>query len=83
VINVVTNQVNYAVLTITMVINLVSSIVMLASISLAIILIDPLIALIAFGGFGLIYLLVVRVMSVRVTNAGSEYGSFQTSVVVA
>jgi ATP-binding cassette subfamily B protein len=81
VINVVTNQVNYAVLTITMVINLVSSAIMLASITLAIILIDPLMASIAFGGFGLIYLLVIQLMSVQVKNAGQQIATESTRVI--
>lgn len=81
VINVVTNQVNYAVLTITMVINLVSSVIMLASITLALILIDPLIALIAFGGFGFIYFFVVQLMSARVTNAGQRIATESTRVI--
>jgi ABC-type multidrug transport system fused ATPase/permease subunit len=70
VINVVTHQVNYAALTITMMFNLISSAFMLTAIIIAIFILDPLVAIISFGGFGIIYFLIVHTMRARVSNAG-------------
>lgn len=69
VINVVTSQVNYAVLTITMLINLLGSLIMLVAILIAICMVDPIIAFISLGGFGAIYLIVIRLTRKKLNNA--------------
>lgn len=81
VINVVTGQVNYAVLTIAMVMNLVGSVIMLAAMVIAIWLVDPRIATAALVGFSLIYLLVAGITRARLNNASRRISMESARVV--
>ena len=56
----ISSKTSNAIQVINMTLNLISSSVMLIAILIALLAVDPLIALAAFGGFGLIYVLVVR-----------------------
>jgi ABC-type multidrug transport system fused ATPase/permease subunit len=56
---------NSAIYLIQMALNLISSVVMLASILFALLYVDPLVALTTFGGFGFIYLVVMRLTRKR------------------
>ena len=60
VINGISNKTNGVIYVITMVLTLISSAAMLITILIALLSVDPLIALTAFGGFGLIYVGIIR-----------------------
>jgi ABC-type multidrug transport system fused ATPase/permease subunit len=60
VINGISNKTNGVIYVITMVLTLISSAAMLITILIALLAVDPLIALAAFGGFGLIYVVIIR-----------------------
>jgi len=59
VINTISNKTRAVIKNIMMLLNLIGSSVMLISILLALLTIDPFIALVAFGGFGLIYVFII------------------------
>jgi ATP-binding cassette subfamily B protein len=61
VINGISNKTNSAIYIITMLLTLVSSVAMLITILATLLSLDPLIALVAFGGFGLIYTVIIRI----------------------
>ena len=65
VINSILSKVSISVYTINMVINLISSSVMLIGVLIAIFYVDPVIAISAFGGFGLIYVLIINLTQNR------------------
>jgi ABC-type multidrug transport system fused ATPase/permease subunit len=56
----ISNKTNGVIYIITMVLTLVSSVAMLTTILVALLSVDPLIALAAFGGFGLLYVAIIR-----------------------
>ena len=60
VINVISNKTYEVINIILMLLNLGSSTVMLIAIMIALLFVDPVIALVAFGGFGLIYACIIR-----------------------
>ena len=80
VINVVIGKVNLAVLTITMTLNLIGAFIMLSAILLAIVIINPLVALIAFGGFGFIYLMIIRLGRSRLSRSSERIAVESTRV---
>jgi len=80
VISVVIGKVNLAVLTITMTLNLIGAFIMLGAILIAILIINPLVALIAFGGFGLIYLVIIRLMRSRLSRSSERIAIESTRV---
>lgn len=80
VISVVIGKVNLAVLTITMTLNLIGAFIMLSAILIAILIIDPLVALVAFGGFGLIYLVIIRLMRSRLSRSSERIAIESTRV---
>ncbi len=59
-INGIANKTSSVIIVITMVLTLVSSAMMLTTILLALLSVEPLIALLAFGGFGFIYVVIIR-----------------------
>ncbi len=61
VINGISNKTNSAIYIITMLLTLISSVAMLITILATLLSLDPLIALVAFGGFGLIYTVIIRI----------------------
>ena len=60
IINGITSKTNSVIYIITMLLTLVSSTAMLATILITLLSVDPLVALAAFGGFGLIYVAIIR-----------------------
>ena len=64
----ISGKTNNAVYVINMTLNLISSSVMLVAILLALLSVDPVIALSAFGGFGLIYALIIWLTRKRLLN---------------
>jgi ATP-binding cassette subfamily B protein len=60
IINGISNKTNSAIYIITMLLTLISSVAMLITILATLLSVDPLIALVAFGGFGLIYTVIIR-----------------------
>jgi ABC-type multidrug transport system fused ATPase/permease subunit len=81
VINVITGKINLAVLTITMTINLIGAFIMLSAILIAVILIEPYAALIAFGGFGFIYFIIIQLGKSKL-NRNSERIALQSTRVL-
>jgi ATP-binding cassette, subfamily B, bacterial PglK len=65
VINSITGKIGTANNTITNIINIISSGVMMTVILIALLSVDPVIALVAFGGFGLIYAFIIRLTRYR------------------
>jgi len=61
VINGISGKTNGVITTIMMFLNLIGSSVILVAILIALLVVDPVIALAAFGGFGLIYVIVIRI----------------------
>jgi ATP-binding cassette subfamily B protein len=59
IINGISNKTNGVINTITMILNLISSSVMLSAILIALLTVDPVTALAAFGGFGVIYAFII------------------------
>lgn len=80
VISVVIGKVNLAVLTITMTLNLIGAFIMLSAILIAILIIDPLVALVAFGGFGLIYFVIIQLMRARLSRSSERIAIESTRV---
>jgi ABC-type multidrug transport system fused ATPase/permease subunit len=80
VIGVVINKVNLAVVTVSMVINLVGAFIMLTAILSVILLINPLVAIAAFGGFGLIYLVIARLMRFQLASSSERIAVESTRV---
>ena len=60
IINGIANKTNSAINTINMILNLISSGMMLLCILIALVLVEPVTALLAFGGFGLIYAFIIK-----------------------
>jgi len=60
IINGISNKTSGVINIIVMLLNLISSIVMLSAILIALLSVDPVIAMAAFGGFGFIYALIIR-----------------------
>ena len=56
----ISNKTNSAIYIINMTLNLISSSVMLIAILIALLSVDPVIALVAFGGFGMIYAVIIQ-----------------------
>ena len=62
---------------------LLSSVIMLVIILLALFAIDPLIALVAFGGFGIMYALIIRLTAKRLAIDGNRIARESTEVIKA
>jgi ATP-binding cassette, subfamily B, bacterial PglK len=80
VINVITGKINLAVLTITMAINLIGALVMLSAILIAVILIEPFAAFMAFGGFGFIYYIIIQLGKSRLSKSSERIALESTRV---
>lgn len=81
IINGISNKTNGAIKTIMMLLNLVGSTVMLIAILLALFSVEPLIALAAFGGFGLIYAVIIRITRNRLLSNSQRIASESTQVI--
>jgi ATP-binding cassette, subfamily B, bacterial PglK len=81
VINGISNKIGSSIGTITNVINTVSSGVMMTFILIALLYVDPLTALVAFGGFGLLYALIIRLTSSRLLTNSQIVARESTNVI--
>jgi len=81
IINGISNKTNGVINTIMMLLNLIGSSVMLITILIALLSVDPLIALVAFGGFGLIYVLIIKLTRKRLLNNSQRIAHESTQVI--
>ena len=81
IINGISNKTNNAIQVINMTLNLISSSVMLIAILIALLAVDPVIALAAFGGFGLIYAFVIQLTRNRLL-INSQIGARESTYVI-
>jgi len=83
IINGISNKTNGVINIIMMFITLISSSVMLASILIALLSVNPLVALVAFGGFGLIYIFIIMHTRNRLLNNSQRVAHESTQVIKA
>lgn len=83
VINGISSKTNIAIGIINNILNIISSSVMLLTILLAILFLDPYIALAAFGGFGMIYTLIIRLTRKRLLKDSKCIASESTRLIKA
>jgi ATP-binding cassette subfamily B protein len=77
----ISSKTNNAIYLITVTLNLISSIVMLIAILVALLSVDPAIALAAFGGFGLIYVVIIRLTRKRLLLNSQTVARESTQVI--
>ena len=83
IINGISNKTGWAIYVITMLLTLVSSIVMLITILIALMSIDPFVSLAAFGGFGLIYIIIIRLTRTQLSINSQREARESTLVIKA
>ena len=81
IINGISNKTNSVVFVISMLVTLVSSAAMLITILIAMLMVDPVIALAAFGGFGFIYGVIVR-LTRKQLSINSERAAHESTQVI-
>ena len=81
VINSISNKTSAVINIITMLLTLISSAAMLITILLALLSLDPIIALAAFGGFGLIYVIIIALTRKQLSNNGERIARESTRVI--
>jgi ABC-type multidrug transport system fused ATPase/permease subunit len=81
VINGITIKIGSAISAITNIINIVSSVVLITAILIALFFVDPVTALVAFGGFGLIYALIIRLTRNRLLTNSQISARESTNVI--
>ncbi len=81
VINGISNKTNGVIYVITMFLTLISSVAMLITILIALLSVDPLIALAAFGGFGLIYVVIIRLTRKQLSINSERIARESTQVI--
>jgi ABC-type multidrug transport system fused ATPase/permease subunit len=81
IINSISNKTGWTIYVITMFLTLVSSVVMLITILVALMSIDPFISLAAFGGFGLIYVIIIR-LTRRQLSINSQREARESTLVI-
>jgi len=81
IINTISNKTNAVISLIKMILTLVSSIAMLTTILVAILSINPLIALTTFGGFGLIYVVIIHLTRKQLSVNGNLIARESTFVI--
>ena len=81
VINGISNKTNGVIYVITMFLTLISSVAMLISILIALLSVNPLIALMAFGGFGLIYVVIIRLTRKQLSINSERMARESTQVI--
>lgn len=81
IINGISNKTTGVINTIMMVLSLISSSVMLLTILVALLAVDPIIALAAFGGFGLIYAVIVRLTRHKLLSNSRRMARESTQVI--
>jgi ATP-binding cassette, subfamily B, bacterial PglK len=81
IINGISNKTNGVISTIMMLLNLIGSSVMLVSILIALLSVEPVIAMVAFGGFGLIYFFIITLTRKRLLNNSQSIAHESTQVI--
>lgn len=81
IINGITGKVGSAIGSITSAFNLIGSLIMLIGILVAMVLVDPIVCFFAFGGFGLIYATIIRMMRQRLLE-NSQRSSVKSNLVI-
>lgn len=81
IINGISNKTSGVITTIMMILNLLGSAVMLSAILVALLSVDPVIALAAFGGFGVIYVLIIRFTQGRLLSNSQRIAYESTQVI--
>ena len=81
IINSISNKTSAVINIITMLLTLISSAAMLITILLALLSLDPIIALAAFGGFGLIYVIIIALTRKQLSNNGERIARESTRVI--
>ena len=81
IINGISNKTSGVIYIITMLLALISSAVMLITILVALMSVDPMIALAAFGGFGLIYVVIIRLTRKQLSINGERMARESTYVI--
>jgi ABC-type bacteriocin/lantibiotic exporter with double-glycine peptidase domain len=81
VINGISNKTSTVIDIITVLLTLISSAAMLITILLALLSLDPIIALAAFGGFGLIYVIIIALTRKQLSNNGEHIARESTRVI--
>ena len=81
IINGISNKTNGVIHIVVMLLNLISSSVMLSAILIALLSVDPVIALAAFGGFGLIYAFIIRLTRNQLLINGQRMARESTHVI--
>ncbi len=81
VINGISGKTNSVIFVITMVLTLISSATLLTTILIALLSVNPLIALVAFGGFGLIYAVIIRLTRKQLAINGARIARESTQVI--
>ena len=81
IINGISNKTNGVIYIITMILTLLSSVAMLVTILIALMFVDPIIALAAFGGFGLIYIVIIRLTRKQLSINSERISRESTNVI--
>lgn len=81
IINGISNKTSGVIYIVSMLLNLISSSVMLIAILIALLSVDPVIALAAFGGFGLIYAFIIRFTRNRLSSNSQRIAHESTQVI--
>lgn len=81
IINGISNKTSGVIYIVSMLLNLISSSVMLIAILIALLSVDPVIALAAFGGFGLIYAFIIRFTRNRLSSNSQRIARESTQVI--
>ena len=81
IINGISSKTNVVIHIITMILSLISSAAMLITILVALLSVDPVIALAAFGGFGLIYVVIIRLTRKQLSINGERMARESTQVI--
>ena len=81
IINGISNKTNGMIYVITMALTLISSAAMLITILIALLSVNPLIALTAFGGFGMIYVVIIRLTRKQLAVNSARMASESTQVI--
>jgi ATP-binding cassette subfamily B protein len=81
VINGISGKSGSAMMVIMMMLNLISSVILLIAITLTLLSVDIVVAISTFGGFGLIYFFIIQITSKRLLNNGKTIARESTNVI--
>jgi ABC-type bacteriocin/lantibiotic exporter with double-glycine peptidase domain len=81
VINSMTNKITHVIHVINMCLTMISAIIILVAILLALLLVDPIVTMLAIGGFGAMYILVIRISYAKVALNSERVARESTNVI--